>query len=49
MSKPTQDDANIMLQLLRWGAADNIQDAMNWIWSDAFIENYNVITIYNVV
>ncbi|GIR57333.1 MAG: hypothetical protein CM15mP64_7450 [Candidatus Neomarinimicrobiota bacterium] len=22
MSKPTQDDANIMLQLLRWGAAE---------------------------
>ena len=23
MSKPTQDDANIMLQLLRWGAAES--------------------------
>ena len=29
MSKPTQDDANIMLQLLRWGAAAKVQEAMN--------------------
>jgi len=41
MSKPTQDDANIMLQLLRWGAAEKVQEAMNWIWSDAFIEDYD--------
>ena len=41
MSKPTQDDANIMLQLLRWGAAEKVQEAMNWIWSDSFIEDYD--------
>tara|TARA_B100000035_G_scaffold297713_1_gene290745 strand:- start:109 stop:471 length:363 start_codon:yes stop_codon:yes gene_type:complete len=40
MGKPTKDDADIMLQLMRWGAAQNLQDAMNWIWSDAFIDDY---------
>ena len=37
MSKPTKDDANLMIQLMRWGAAENLQDARNWIWSDEFI------------
>ena len=34
MSKPTTDDANLMIQLMRWGAAENLQDARNWIWSE---------------
>ena len=41
MSKPTKDDANLMIQLLRWGAAEGVQDAMNWIWSDDFISDYD--------
>ena len=41
MSKPTKDDANLMIQLMRWGAADGLQDAMNWIWSDEFISDYD--------
>ena len=32
MGKPTKDDANLMIQLMRWGAAEGLQDAMNWIW-----------------
>ena len=24
MSKPTKDDANLMIQLMRWGAAENL-------------------------
>ena len=41
MSKPTKDDANLMIQLMRWGAAEGLQDAMNWIWSDEFISDYD--------
>ena len=41
MSKPTKDDANLMIQLMRWGAADGLQDSMNWIWSDEFISDYD--------
>ena len=41
MSKPTKDDANLMIQFLRWGAAEGVQDAMNWVWSDDFIFNYD--------
>ena len=41
MRKPTQEDANLMIQLLRWGAAEGIQDAMNWVWSDEFITDYD--------
>ena len=41
MSKPTKDDANLMIQLMRWGAAENLQDARNWIWSDEFISDYD--------
>ena len=43
MSKPTKDDANLMIQLMRWGAAEGLQDAMNWIWSDEFISDYQQI------
>ena len=41
MRKPTQEDANLMIQLLRWGAEEGVQDAMNWVWSDDFILNYD--------
>ena len=41
MSKPTKDDANLMIQLMRWGAAENLQNARNWIWSDEFISDYD--------
>ena len=41
MRKPTQEDANLRIQLLRWGAAEGIQDAMNWVWSDEFITDYD--------
>ena len=41
MGKPTKDDANLMIQLMRWGAAEGLQDAMNWIWSDEFISDYD--------
>ena len=41
MSKPTKDDANLMIQLMRQGAAEGLQDVMNWIWSDEFISDYD--------
>ena len=41
MSKPTKDDANLMIQLLRWGAEEGVQDAMNWVWSDEFVSDYD--------
>lgn len=37
MAKPTHEDATIMLQLAQWGAAIHLDEAMNWMWSDAFI------------
>jgi len=41
MSAPTYDDANIMLQLARWGAEAGINKAANFLWSDAYIEDFD--------
>jgi hypothetical protein len=37
MTKPTHEDATIMLQLAQWGAAIGLSEAMNWMWSDEFV------------
>jgi hypothetical protein len=39
MSKPTHEDAMIMLQLAQWGASIDLLHALNWMWSDEFITN----------
>ena len=40
MSKPTYEDANLMLQLIRWGTEAGLNDAMSFLWSDDFEEDY---------
>lgn len=40
MTKPTYQDATIMLQLAQWGALSGTPEAMNWIWSDQFIPDF---------
>jgi len=42
MSKPTYDDANVMLQLARWGSEAGMQDASNFLWSDEFEEDFEI-------
>jgi len=42
MTKPTYQDAEIMLQVSQWGTAMGVQAAMNWMWSDKFIADYTV-------
>jgi hypothetical protein len=37
MANPTHEDAVIMLQLAQWGAAIDLTDAVNWMWSDEFL------------
>lgn len=40
MTKPTYQDATLMLQLAQWGASTGAQKGMNWIWGDKFIPDY---------
>ena len=40
MSAPTYDDANVMIQLARWGSQAKLQDASNFLWSDEFEEDF---------
>ena len=40
MAKPTYQDAKLMLQFAQWGAASDLNGALNWLWSDQFIPDY---------
>ena len=40
MSKPTYNDADIMLKFVQWGAALKIEKSLNWIWSEKYIDDY---------
>jgi len=40
MTKPTYQDATLMIQLAQWGSASGIPEAMNWMWSDEFVTNH---------
>jgi len=40
MTKPTYQDATLLVQLAQWGAVSGVQEAMNWLWSDEFITDY---------
>ena len=41
MSAPTYEDANIMLQLARWGAELNLNKAYRFVWGDKYIDEYD--------
>jgi hypothetical protein len=40
MSAPTYDDANVMLQLARWGSEAGLQDASSFLLSDEYEEDF---------
>ena len=40
MSKPTYEDATLMLQLAQWGAASGVQKGSGFIYSDKFIPDF---------
>jgi hypothetical protein len=40
MSKPNYEEANLMIQLLRWGSETGFSEASNFLWSDEFEEDY---------
>ena len=40
MAKPTYRDATLMLQLAQWHASLNLIEALNWLWSDQFVVDY---------
>ena len=40
MSKPTYEEANLMLQLIRWGTEAGLNDAVTFLWSDDFEVDY---------
>ena len=40
MSKPTYDDANVMLQLARWSTEMGLYEANTFFWSDDFEADY---------
>lgn len=41
MAAPTYEDANVMIQLARWGAEAGLQEASSFLWSDAFEEEFD--------
>lgn len=44
MAKPTYRDATLMLQLAQWQATLNVQEALNWMWSDQFVADFEEFT-----
>ena len=40
MTKPTHQDATLMVQLAQWGSTMGIEDAFNWLFSDDFVADY---------
>lgn len=40
MAKPTQQDAQVMLQLATWYTESQVGEAINWARSDAFVGEY---------
>ena len=40
MAKPTYRDATLMLQLAQWQATLNVQEALNWMWSDQYVADF---------
>ena len=40
MSKPTYQDATLMLQIAEWSTVAGLGDASNWMWSDQFITDF---------
>ena len=40
MTKPTHQDANLMLQLYQVWAEMELSEAVGWIWSDEFIPDH---------
>jgi hypothetical protein len=41
MQKPTYDDAALMLKFVHWVATSGIDEAINRLWSDDFIDGYS--------
>lgn len=49
MAKPTIDDAKLMVDLLQWWAMIDLNSANNWMWSEAFVPEYEAfLTKYPV-
>jgi len=40
MTKPTHQDADLMLKFLQWGSSAGIEKSLNWLSSDDFINDY---------
>lgn len=40
MSTPNYEEANLMIQLLRWGSEIGTNEASNFLWSDAYEEDF---------
>ena len=41
MAKPTHQDATLLLQLVQLHSTTGLSEAMNWVWSDHFILDYD--------
>lgn len=41
VAKPKYQDAVLMLQMAQWGAALDLSEATNWMWSDEFVSDYD--------
>lgn len=40
MTKPTYQDARLILQLMQLHTASGLSEALNWLWSDQFIPDH---------
>ena len=41
MGTPSYQDANLMLKFLQWGSTSGVDEALNWLWSENFEDNYS--------
>ena len=41
MTKPTYQDADVLLKMAQWSTDAKIPDIGSWIWSDEFIPDYD--------
>lgn len=41
MTKPTHQDAMLLLELMQWGSTIGMREASSWVWSGQYISDYS--------
>ncbi len=45
MTKPTHEDAELMIQIAQWASLGGLTEAQSWVWSDDSILDYAQFTV----